>query len=132
WREMADEGDKRISYQAVRNAQNAIIKAQDGELEMYAQTKFPAWNSPIRLASGLEARYIEVEAREDLAEMVAFINARRTASGQPGVFSATDLGEAMRELMSQRSRDFWLEGKRLGDWRRHGSSEEFPYIMKAT
>lgn len=132
WREMADEGDERISYTLLRNAQGQPLNAQDGELTMYAQTKYPAWDSPIRLASGLEARYIEVEARADLGEMVAFINARRAASGQPGTFATSDAGEAMMELMAQRSRDFWLEGKRLGDWRRHGASEDFPYIMKAT
>jgi hypothetical protein len=28
----------------------------------------------------------------------------------------------MAELMAQRSRDFWLEGHRMGDWRRNPNS----------
>jgi hypothetical protein len=33
----------------------------------------------------------------------------------------------MRELMEQKTRDFWLENKRLGDWRRTGAA--VPYIL---
>jgi len=129
WRAMADEGDTRIGYYPLLDASGAHLEAQDGTLLMWVQTKYPSWGSPIRLASGLEARYIEVEASEDLDKIVDFVNARRAASGQPGTFTASDLDEAMMELMEQRGRDFWLEGKRLGDWRRHGAEDTFPYII---
>lgn len=132
WMAIADAGDKRVSYKPLLDKDDKPVKAQDGELDMIVQQKYKAWGSPIRLASGLEARYIEVEARADPAEMVTFINARRAAGGQSGTFATSDLDEAMMELMDQRARDFWLEGKRLGDWRRHGAKDSFPYILSST
>jgi hypothetical protein len=95
--------------------------AQDGVLRFNSQTKFNSWASPIRLASGLEARYIEVEASGDAGTMEAFVNTRRAVGGQ-GAIASTDLTVLMAELMAQRSRDFWLEGHRLGDWRRNPNS----------
>lgn len=92
--------------------------AQDGVLRFWTQRKYPSWAAPIRLASGLEARYIEIEAGQNPAAMLAFINERRAAGNQPPI-NTTNLQELMAELMAQRSRDFWLEAKRMGDWRRN-------------
>jgi starch-binding outer membrane protein, SusD/RagB family len=105
-------GDPRIQfYDSGRDG-------QDNTLRLWSQLKYPAWNSAIPLASGLEARYIAVEARNDPVEMLAFINERRAAGGH-GPYAGTDL---LGELMAQRSLDFWLEGKRMGDWRRNPNS----------
>ncbi|CAN5613231.1 hypothetical protein BH23GEM6_BH23GEM6_27090 [soil metagenome] len=94
--------------------------AQDGTLRLFSQTKYDSWASPIRLASGLEARYIIAEARlktGNPADALALINERR-AVGEQGVFVGA--GDAiLGELMAQRSRDFWLEAKRMGDFRRN-------------
>ncbi|NJD20396.1 MAG: hypothetical protein FIA95_14090 [Gemmatimonadetes bacterium] len=90
--------------------------AQDGELRFWTQKKYPAWNSGIRLASGLEARYIEAEA--NISGALAFINERRAAGGQAAI-STTSTTELLANLMDQKSRDFWLEGMRMGDWRRN-------------
>jgi starch-binding outer membrane protein, SusD/RagB family len=70
----------------------------------------------IRLASGLEARYIIAEAggMSD-AQLRAFINERR-AVGNQGEFTGTDL---KAELRDQRRRDFFMDGHRLGDLRRY-------------
>lgn len=92
--------------------------AQDGVLRFWTQKKFESWASSIRLASGLEARYIEIEAGANPAAMLTFINERRAAGGQTAI-TTTDATALMAELMAQRSRDFWLEGKRMGDWRRN-------------
>jgi len=94
--------------------------AQDGVLRFFSQRKFDNWAASIRLASGLEARYIEVEATGTAAELEAFVNARRAVGGQAPIAS-TDMTVLMGELMAQRSRDFWLEGHRMGDWRRNGA-----------
>lgn len=91
---------------------------QDNTLRLWSQLKYPNWAAPIRLASGLEARYIEVEARNDATEMLAFVNERRAAGGQ----APYDGGDVLGALMDQRSRDFWLESKRMGDWRRNGDA----------
>jgi hypothetical protein len=52
--------------------------------------------------------------------MLAFINERR-AVGEQDPITTTNLTELNAELMDQRSRDFWLEAKRMGDFRRQGN-----------
>jgi hypothetical protein len=95
--------------------------AQDGVLRMWTQSKYPSWAAPIRLASGLEARYIEIEAGGSASAMLAFVNERRAVGNQAPI-TTTSTSELLAELMAQRSRDFWLEGHRMGDWRRNPSS----------
>ena len=119
WRAIADAGDTRISYI------DAGRLAQDGELRFYSQRKFPAYNSPIRLASKLEADYIAAEAGT-MAQQLALINARRPASQGP--FASTDPAAVLAELMRQKSIDFWLEGQRMGDWLRNGNA--VPFILQ--
>ncbi len=92
--------------------------AQDGVLRFWSQRKYDNWAAPTPLARGLEARYIEIEAGQNAANMLAFINERRAVGGQDPI-TTTNLQELMAELMAQRSRDFWLEGRRLADWRRN-------------
>lgn len=112
YREM---NDPRIEFtDAGRNA-------QDGVLRFWSQRKFPSWAANIRLASGLEARYIEVEASGNAGTMLTFINERR-AVGKQAPINTTNQAALLAELMAQRSRDFWLEGHRMGDWRRNPSS----------
>lgn len=112
YRALADAGDARIRYE------DTGVRAYDGFLQMYAQRKYPDWASPYRLASGLEARYIAIEADEDEGATLAFVNERRAAGGHAPV---TLSGEALlTEFLHQKSIDFWLEGSRMGDFRRHG------------
>lgn len=94
---------------------------QDGVTPFYAQAKYTSYAAPIRLASKLEADYIAAEAG-DVNAQLALINARREANGQPDYSGPTDAQSVLTELMSQRTLDFFLEGKRLGDFRRNGSA----------
>lgn len=72
----------------------------------------------LRLASGLEARYILAEAGGMSAgELRSFINERR-AVGRQDAFAGSD-AELMAELRDQRRRDLFLAGNRLGDLRRY-------------
>ena len=74
----------------------------------------------IRFASGLEARYIGVEADGPGAAMLTFVNGRRAVAGKPPV-SLT--GPALlAELRVQRALDFYLTGQRLGDLRRYAAA----------
>jgi len=71
----------------------------------------------IRFASGLEARYIVVEADGPTAAMLSFVNARRAVAGKPQVnLSGSAL---LAEFRVQRALDFYLTGQRLGDLRRY-------------
>lgn len=123
FRAMAAAGDPRISFV------NTGRPAQDGVLNFDRQNKYKGWGDAERLASGLEAQYIKVEADGNPAAMLAFINQRRAAGNQaPLPATTTDPTVLLRELMEQKTRDFWLEGKRIGDLRRHGATI-VPYIL---
>ncbi|MEO7520587.1 MAG: hypothetical protein ABIW79_02100, partial [Gemmatimonas sp.] len=74
----------------------------------------------IRFASGLEARYIVVEADGPNTAMLAFVNARRAiASKAPLNLSGSAL---VSEFRMQRAIDFYLTGQRLGDLRRYAAA----------
>lgn len=121
YRAIADAGDPRVKYLDRKR------QAQDGELNLFITQKITGYGSPDRIASGLEADYIEIEANKNPAAMLAFINARRAVGGQAPI-STTNVTELMRELMQQKARDFWLEGKRLPDFRRLGNT--VPFIIQ--
>lgn len=74
-------------------------------------------SASIRIASGLEARYVIAEAEGATPATLAFVQSRRAAGMQP---AATFSGAAlMAELRDQRRRDLYLDGHRLGDLRRY-------------
>jgi hypothetical protein len=91
-------------------------------LRFFRQGKFPGWGAPERFASGLEARYIKVEADRNAAEMLAFINTRRAVGNQPALAPTTDMNVLLRALMDQYIRDFWLEMKKQSAIRRLGEN----------
>lgn len=104
-------GDPRVPfYDSGRNG-------QDSTLRLWSQLKYPAWNSPIALASGLEARYIAAEGSGDVSQILALVNERRAVGGEADYTGSNPLAELMR----QRSIDFWLQAKRMGDFRRQGN-----------
>jgi starch-binding outer membrane protein, SusD/RagB family len=88
----------------------------------YVQQKYPAYNTSIRLASKLEADYIAAEASGDVAQQLALIAARRAANGQAAYAGPGDAASVLKELFFQRALDFYLEGKKLGDFRRNPSA----------
>jgi hypothetical protein len=99
------------------------LVAQDANAgPFYGQTKYPAYNTPVRVASKLEADYIKAEATGTTAERLALINARRTANQQPVYSGPTTEAAVLAELIEQKGRDFYLEGKRMGDFRRLGAA----------
>ncbi len=91
----------------------------------YQQTKYNAYNAGIRLASKIEADYVAAEASKDVAQQTTLINARRAANGAPNYAGATDAASVLTELYTQRAFEFYLEGKRLGDFRRSPASTPF-------
>jgi hypothetical protein len=104
-------------------------KTQDNTLELFQQLKYPTYAAPVRIASTLEARYILAEAnlkQGSPAAALAIIAERRAAGGQGSYTGGSSVDALLPELMDQRARDFWLESKKLGDWRRNPTAE--PYI----
>ena len=113
--------DPRVAYQ------DANTNAQDGRNRLFRQRKYTAYTSAIRVASGLEARYIAAEAQlqqNNPADALTLIAERRGAGGQ-GAFTGTSSAEILAELMNQRARDFWLEAKHLGDFLRNPTATPF-------
>jgi hypothetical protein len=94
-------------------------------LPLVLQAKYTSYASPIRLASGLEAQYISAEATlhgsNSTTSAITLINSRRSAGGQTPYAGGVDSLSIITELLNQRARDFWLEGKKLGDLRRNPS-----------
>jgi len=107
--------DPRLPWIAPTAAQP---RASDGITPFAQQGKWRNYAAPIRLASKIEADYIAAEAGTSAA-MLTFINAQRNANGQGNVRGATDDASVLTELMEQRGREFYLEGKRMGDFRRN-------------
>jgi hypothetical protein len=107
---------------------------QPPSFEEYTIATRVAFNrtTDVRMASGLEARYIVAEAEGPTAATLALVNERRKAAVKDPVAVAnlTLSGDAlMAELRDQRRRDFFLDGHRLGDLRRYkatGVGDFFP------
>jgi hypothetical protein len=111
-------GDPRVSYATPGSVPGLPAVGQDGVVPFFAQTKYTSYAAPVRLASRLEADYIAAEGSGTNA-MLALIATRRAANGQPPYAGPTDDASVLTEFEEQRGREFYLEGKRLGDFRRN-------------
>jgi hypothetical protein len=96
------------------------------------QTKFTGYGDPIRLASGLEAQFIVAEAQlhgsGTTGPALTLIASERAAGNQTPYSGPTDTLSVLTELLNQRAREFWMEGKKLGDIRRN-PSVQLPAIL---
>jgi hypothetical protein len=111
--------DPRVRFKSP--AQHNLAPQDPASGPFWIQDKFPAFSSPIRLGSKLDADYIQAEASGTAAQL-ALIQARRSANGQPAYTGATTAAAVLTELMEQKGRDFFLEAKRMGDFRRNPNS----------
>ena len=73
--------------------------------------------SDVKMATGLEARYVIAELDGPVQTTLDFVNQRRAVGGEAPVSLSGD--QLMAELRVQRARDFYLTGQRLGDLRRY-------------
>jgi starch-binding outer membrane protein, SusD/RagB family len=92
---------------------------------IFTADKYPALTTPIPVATYAEAQLIVAEARiaaDDLDGAADAINAARNSGGRVGMpqFDATGLtqAEVMAQLVEERRRELFLEGRRLWDVRR--------------
>ncbi len=97
-------------------------------IEYVQALKYTSDASPIRIVSGLEASYISAEANLQLgntAPALALIAARRTAGGLPA-FGGSGTPAILLDLLDEKARDFYMEGKKMGDYQRNPAVE--PYV----
>jgi hypothetical protein len=92
---------------------------------IWTPNKYPLITTPIALARYAEAQLIIAEARiaaNDLPGAVAAINAARNSGGRTGLplYDATGqtADQVKAQLIEERRREFFLEGRRLWDVRR--------------
>ena len=104
---------------------NTNTIAADGLTPLYLQTKYVADATPIRFASYTEARLIQAEVQGGQAA-VGIINALHTAAGLPA-FASTDAAAIKAQIVDERRREFFLEGRRLGDLRFYGGFEQWTW-----
>ncbi len=108
--------DKRIGF--LLPSQHKFTAVDQAAGPFVVQQKWPSYASPIRLASKLEAEYIAAEASGSVDQALLLINRQRQAADQPVYAGANDASSVLYELFTQKALDFWLEGKRMADWRR--------------
>ncbi|NCW45284.1 MAG: RagB/SusD family nutrient uptake outer membrane protein, partial [Gemmatimonadaceae bacterium] len=117
------QGDPRVTYRVQGGSPAPTANPQDAVPGgFHQQTKFFAYNAPIRLASKLEADYIAAEASNNVTTQLTLINARRAVNGRPAYAGAQDAASVKAELFNQRALEFYLEGKRVADFRRSPAS----------
>ncbi len=73
----------------------------------------------IRIASWREARYIKAEAEGNTAANLAFLNAQKKLGEDTTTVVAPTDSAYLALVRDQRSREFYLDGHRLGDLRRY-------------
>lgn len=92
-----------------------------GKVPWWPQAKYANRAAGINLASGREMRLIEAEAAlraGDITTAIARINALRTLSNAPLVTAPSAINDAWTLLKRERGIELWLEGRRIGDFRR--------------
>jgi hypothetical protein len=117
------QGDPRVTYRVQGGSPAPTAVPQDAVPGgWHQQTKFFNYGASMRLASKLEADYIAAEASNNVTTQLTLINARRQANGRPVYDGAQDAASVKRELFNQRALEFYLEGKRVADFRRSPAS----------
>lgn len=94
--------------------------AREPTLDLWAPMKVPTASSPLRLASGDEARLIiaEIEGGQVAVDIINELRAKYgiTTEWQPSGAGANEIRD---KLIDERKRTLFLDGVRLGDLRRY-------------
>lgn len=102
--------------------QEEVGRTASGQNPLFLQTKYTSEESPIRFASYTEAQLIIAEV-EGGQTAVDIINQLHAAAGIPG-FESDDPEEILQQVIEERRREFFLEGRRMADLRRYGGFAE--------
>jgi hypothetical protein len=100
----------------------------DATDSLYLELKYPSYNAPIAIATGIEARLIQAEAALKAGDMATFLSnisaARQQSYIANGAAAAAPVTAvpagmtAVQFLFQERAFDLWLTAHRLGDMRR--------------
>jgi hypothetical protein len=101
---------------------NTGFRTTDGITQLWTQTKYGSDAAPFRLASYTDAQFIIAEIQGGQTA-VNFINQLHTAAGLPPYAGGT-AAEIKKQLVEERRREYFLEGRRFGDLRRYGGFED--------
>ena len=86
----------------------------DPTRRLWLTSKYPLQDSPIALATGVEAQLILAEAVGGQTA-VGIINALHTRVGLPATFASTDPAVIKNQIIDERSREFFADGHRSYD-----------------
>ncbi len=105
-------GDKRTPWST-----DPAFPKGSADVLWYFQTKFTSRGAPMNLVSGREMRLLRAEASLRAGDWQAALSAVNALRGEAGVTAVTagGIGETWTMLSRERSIEFWLEGRRLGD-----------------
>jgi hypothetical protein len=113
-------------WQGVRDPRvpvtNTGFRTTDGITQLWTQTKYGSDSAPIRLASYTDAQLIIAEIQGGQTA-VNIINVLHTAAGIPP-FAGGTAAQIKAQVVEERRREFFLEGRRFGDLRRYGGFED--------
>ena len=110
YRQASYTSDPRIKVQNLNRLSNGT------NVPLWAQTKYPAVNTPIPAATGTEMQLLIAEAdiATNRANTLAIIATMRAAGNQPAYTGVTATDD-LNEIIDQRRRALFLTGTHLGD-----------------
>ncbi|MFL5577350.1 MAG: hypothetical protein ACJ79S_15435 [Gemmatimonadaceae bacterium] len=111
--------DTRVALAFPLDSKGKPVIGNDRTTRMITAKKYPTGGTSIPIASYEEAQLIIAEAQGG-ANAVSIINALRVAAGLPGAFVSSDPVAIQNEVISERSRQLFLQGTRMYDARRLG------------
>lgn len=131
WNNNADRGESSVDPR-FRNtdprtpAENQNRAGPDGGTTVWAQLKYPNYNSDMIIGNWKEARLIEAEVlleSNDVTGAIALMNEVREDSGLEPFPAGLSKEEAVANLKEERAFELWLQARRYYDMQRW---DEFP------
>jgi predicted small lipoprotein YifL len=124
WSAADSEGTNGLPFRSVEDPRTPTSPngpGFDGNVQAFAQLKYPEPGSDVVLASGIEARLIEAEAALQ-TDRGRFFDLHNSLRGMIGLDAVEDAGQSTAELVelhfAERAYWLWLTSHRLGDLRR--------------